>query len=116
MAAITRLAVGGLDTPDGRALIAAVVDETVAAAAASRVEVDRARIMTKIAFALANHRGHQPSMLQDVLAGRATEIASINGAIVDAAAAAGLAAPVNRTLVHLVQLIEQAPAALYHLA
>jgi 2-dehydropantoate 2-reductase len=106
-AALTRHPVGGLDNPHGRAIATSVVDEAVAAAAASGVTVERARILEKIDFALAHHRGHQPSMLQDVLAGRPTEIATINGAIMDAAEAAGLAAPVNRTLLALVRLIEQ---------
>jgi 2-dehydropantoate 2-reductase len=45
-------------------------------------------------------------MLQDVLAGRLTEIDFINGAIVRAAEQAKLPAPVNRTLVHLMKLVE----------
>ena len=106
LAAITRRPVGGLDNPPGRALAAAVVDEAVAAAQASGVAVARERIVAKLEMALAHHRAHQPSMLQDVLAGRPTEIDFITGAIVRAAEGAGLAAPVNRTLLHLVRLIE----------
>ena len=110
LAAITRLPVGGLDNPHGRAIATAVVDETVAAAAASGVALERARVLDKIAFALGHHRSHQPSMLQDVLAGRPTEIDTINGAILRAAERAGLDAPVNRTLLHIVRLIEGGPA------
>jgi 2-dehydropantoate 2-reductase len=106
LAAITRRPVGGLDNTPGRAIATAIVDEAVAAAAARGIPVERTRILAKIAFALAQHRGHQPSMLQDVLAGRPTEIDSINGAIVRAAEQAGLSAPVNRTLLQLVRLIE----------
>lgn len=108
LAAIVRRPVGGIDNEQGRFIATAVVDEAVAAAAAaaSGVAVERAHILAKIEFALASHRGHQPSMLQDVLAGRPTEIELINGAIVRAATRAGLAAPVNQTLVRLVRLIE----------
>lgn len=42
------------------------------------------------------------SMLQDVRQGRPTEVEAINGALVRAAESAGLAAPVNRFLWHLV--------------
>ena len=46
-------------------------------------------------------------MLQDLLAGRATEIEAINGAVARAAAAAGIATPVTSTLADLVRLVEQ---------
>jgi 2-dehydropantoate 2-reductase len=110
LAGLTRRPVGGLDTADGRALIAAVVDEATAAAAAGGIAIDRARVLGRIDHALAHHHDHQPSMLQDLLAGRRTEVEAINGAIVRAAEAAGLAAPINRTLLQLVRLAEQAPA------
>ena len=106
LGAITRRPNGGLDNPDGRAIAEAVVDEAVAAAAALGVPVKQARILAKIDNAVTHHRAHKGSMLQDVLAGRPTEIDHINGAIVRAADAAGLAAPVNRTLVHLMRLIQ----------
>lgn len=45
----------------------------------------------------------KPSLLQDIEAGRSSEIDFINGAVVREAERAGLAAPVNRTLVALVR-------------
>jgi len=110
LGAITRRPNGELDNPDGRALAHAVVDEAVAAATAIGVPVERARILAKIDGALTQHRAHKCSMLQDVLAGRPTEIGFINGAIVRAAKQAGLDAPVNRTLLQLVRLIESGTA------
>jgi 2-dehydropantoate 2-reductase len=107
LGAITRRTNGELDNPDGRAIAHAVVDEAVAAVTALGVPVERARILAKIDGALTQHRAHKGSMLQDVLAGRPTEIDFINGAIVRAAERAGLAAPVNQTLVRLVHLIER---------
>jgi 2-dehydropantoate 2-reductase len=106
LAALVRRPGGGLDNAHGRGVATAVVDEAVAAAAVTGVAVERARILAKIEFALAHHRDHQPSMLQDVLGGRPTEIEFINGAIARAAERAGLAAPVNQTLLRLVHLIE----------
>lgn len=49
---------------------------------------------------------HRPSMLQDVLARRATEIAQLNGGLVAAADAAGLPAPLHRAIVALVTGLE----------
>ena len=109
LAALTRLPVGGLDNDDGRALIGEVVAEAVAAAAASGVAVDQARILSKIDHALAHHRTHEPSMLQDLRAGRQTEIETINGAVVRTAEAHGTPAPVNRAIARLIRLAQDAP-------
>jgi 2-dehydropantoate 2-reductase len=50
---------------------------------------------------------HEPSTLQDLRAGRRTEIDALNGAVVRLAEAHGLDAPVNRTLCELVHLFEE---------
>jgi 2-dehydropantoate 2-reductase len=47
------------------------------------------------------------SMLQDVEAGRRTEVEAFAGAILARAGPPGLAVPVNRTLYHLIRAIEQ---------
>jgi 2-dehydropantoate 2-reductase len=44
-------------------------------------------------------------MLQDVLAGRKTEIEAINGAVVAAARAVGVAVPCTECLLQLVRLV-----------
>lgn len=106
LAAVTGLTVGGMDEAPGRRIAAAVVAEVVETAAAKGIRLDRTRIDAKIAFALANHHGHKASMLQDRLAGRATEIETINGAIIRAAEAAGITTPVTATLADLVRLLE----------
>jgi 2-dehydropantoate 2-reductase len=49
---------------------------------------------------------HQASMMQDVLAGRATEIDFMNGAIVRSGEQAGVPTPLNRTLWALIKGIE----------
>ena len=51
---------------------------------------------------------HRPSMLQDLSAGKRTEIDALNGAIVRLAAAKGLAAPVNETIVRVMRFLEAA--------
>ena len=104
LSTITGLPVGGLDCPEGRRIAAAVAEETIATAAAHGVPVDPARVFARIDHALANHRAHKPSMLQDRLAGRRTEIESINGAIVRMADQAGVAAPTTRLLADLVRM------------
>ncbi len=111
---VSGLPVGGLDNEPGRRVIAAIRDEVVAVAHASHIMVDAAAIAAKIDNALANHVSHKPSMLQDRLAGRRTEIETINGAVVRAGVAAGIATPVNQILADLVRMIELAPIAEKH--
>jgi 2-dehydropantoate 2-reductase len=54
--------------------------------------------------------GHKPSMLQDVEAGRETEIDFLNGAIVAYGERYGVEAPLNRTLTQLIKGKEHAYA------
>jgi 2-dehydropantoate 2-reductase len=102
---VTMLPVGGLDNPPGRRLITAISDEVLAVAWACGVEADRESVIGKLENALAHHVHHKPSMLQDRLAGRATEIETINGAVVRAGAAAGVATPINMTMADLVRAV-----------
>ncbi|WP_041392056.1 ketopantoate reductase family protein [Sphingobium sp. SYK-6] len=106
LGAVTGQPNAGIDNAPGRRIVAAMVDEVVATASACGVAVDKARIAGAIDFALTSHRGHKASMLQDMIAGRASEIEFINGAICTRARAAGVPAPVNETMADLVRLME----------
>ena len=53
-----------------------------------------------------NH-DHRPSMLQDVSARRATEIATLNGGIVAAAPEAALPAPLHAAIVELISGLQR---------
>lgn len=91
---------------ESRALITAAVNEGVTAAHANGVMVDPAPIHALTETSMTDHADHEASMLQDVKAGRRTEVDAINGAIVEAAHGAGLAVPVLETLWRLVKLEE----------
>jgi len=110
LGAITGLTNGEVDHAEGRRIALAVVRETVAVAHARGIAVDGDDIAAQVEHALAHHRDHRASMLQDRLAGRRSEIDSINGAILRAAEAAGVAAPVTATLADLMRLIDRYPA------
>ena len=106
LAAITRLTVGGIaDAPGGRDFVARVAAETAAVARAAGHGVDEDSLAHTIDMAFASHRGHKPSMLQDILAGRATEIATINEAVVREGKRLGQPTPLNDTLSRIVRLI-----------
>ncbi|HLZ03412.1 MAG TPA: 2-dehydropantoate 2-reductase [Bradyrhizobium sp.] len=108
VAAITRLPVGGFaENPDARHLLGRIVEEGSAVALAAGHAIDPANVWAVIDAAFAAHRRHKPSMLQDILAGRLTEIDAINGAIVLQGRARGVPTPYNDALASLVRIIER---------
>ena len=104
--ALTRLTVGGLASVDG--LLEAVTEETCAIARAAGHDVDTAERLEVIRGAVARGGDGKGSMLQDVEAGRRTEIDTITGAVVAEADRLGVPAPLNRALLDLVRGYERA--------
>jgi 2-dehydropantoate 2-reductase len=107
LCALTRRTPGFLGAhEEGRALIRALVEEGVAIANASGIAVAAQPIHDLTQVSVTDHANHEASMLQDVKARRRTEVDAINGAIVEAGRAAGVAAPLMETLWRLVKLEE----------
>ncbi|HDR9469213.1 ketopantoate reductase family protein [Burkholderia multivorans] len=107
LCAVTRCTVDQLgEHHDGPRLAQAIVAETAAVARAKGIAVDAVRIARNVEHAIREHRGHRPSMLQDVLAGRRTEIDAIGGKVVAAAREVGLAVPHTETMLSLVRVID----------
>lgn len=105
--AVTGCAVDAIGRlPAAQALALEIVDEVLAVAGAEGVAVDAERVRATLQYAIGHHVGHKPSMLQDVLAGRATEIESINGAVAAAAAAHGVATPNTLAMLALIRMVE----------
>ncbi|KVF01638.1 ketopantoate reductase family protein [Burkholderia vietnamiensis] len=107
LCAVTQCTVGELtNIPDGEELALKIVAEVTAVARALGISANEAHVAANVRDALAHHRAHRPSMLQDVLASRRTEIEAINGAVVDAARKVGVAAPYTDSLACLVRLVD----------
>ncbi|WP_277590940.1 ketopantoate reductase family protein [Pseudomonas chlororaphis] len=107
LCAVTGCTVGQLEAvPQGPALARAIVLEVLSVAQSVGVATDARRCLDSVAYAIAHHRAHKPSMLQDVLAGRPTEIGAINGEVLARARQAGIAVPHTETLLGLLRLIE----------
>ena len=89
-------------------LAASVLDEVAAVARAEGVTVDTAAALRLMhaQFDPSASGDHLASMLQDLMNGRPTEIAHLNGAIAARAAARGVDAPVNTTVSRLIGLLE----------
>jgi 2-dehydropantoate 2-reductase len=110
VAAVTGMTVGEMgDSQEAREIIFAILEEALATASALGVEVDRQRTRQSVEYALANHRHHKPSMLQDRLAGRPMEISTITGAVAAEADRHAVPAPVTATLAKILRLIETQP-------
>ncbi|MFH1059870.1 MAG: ketopantoate reductase family protein [Pseudomonadota bacterium] len=101
--------------PNGRLVEVAPAAELMAAAVEEALAVGRAlgicflhqdmpAAVAAVARRTANNRS---SMLQDVSNRRRTEVEFINGAVVEAGRAVGVATPVNQTLTRLVLALEQ---------
>lgn len=90
-------------------LCLAAAQEAFAVAVASGVRLTFEDWERHVRTFAASVDGARPSLLQDLDAGRPTEIDVINGAVVSEASRLGLDAPVNRTLCALVRQREGAP-------
>ena len=106
--ALTGLAHGRIAEPPTRDLAWAVMAEGRTVADVQGIVLDRS---PEELFDFAARKevayDHKPSMLQDVEAGRATEIDFLNGAIVDFGERHGVDAPLNRALTALVKGLER---------
>jgi 2-dehydropantoate 2-reductase len=91
---------------DTRALAWAVMAEGRAVAAAQGIGLESPEDFFEYAARKDMGYAHKPSMLQDVEAGRPTEIEFLNGAIVSFGERYGVAAPLNGALTALVKGIE----------
>jgi 2-dehydropantoate 2-reductase len=112
LSALIRVPVGRLsEYPQLDQLVSPLVDEVVAVAAADGVALKASEVHTLLEDALDTTRPgsahHLPSMLQDLLNGRPTEIDHLNGAVVSRGAQLGVPTPVNATLTHLIRLSER---------
>jgi 2-dehydropantoate 2-reductase len=110
LAALTGLTHGELcDVPALRATITALVHEGRAVADALGITLDRDPDELISQAAIDNHQ-HKPSMLQDALARRPTEIEALNGGIVRAGRTTGVPTPLHATIAALIAGMETAYA------
>ncbi len=108
LTAITRLKNGMLPRIDGtRRIMDECLKEAMEVARKKGIKLPYDDPIEKAREVCIKTAGNISSMLQDVLAGRPTEIDFLNGAIVREAERLGISAPVNNTLVQLVHAIQE---------
>jgi len=106
--ALTRLNAGELGKDDGVvALIDQLVVEAALVAGAAGYEVDLQERRERVHAGLTAGGRGQGSMLQDVHAGRITEIEAISGAVAREAKARGIPVPLTNAMVALVHGVER---------
>lgn len=88
--------------PETLALLESAVRETAAVARARGIPLEAEMLVERAREVARRTADNVSSMLADVLAGRRTEIAEINGAVAVAARETGVPAPVNEALAVLV--------------
>ena len=94
------------DSPGALELVNDVAREVAEVAAIEGLELDIDAILRTIDFACKNHRDHKPSMHQDLLGGRRTEVDALNGAIVATGQRLGVPTPLNQMLATLIRAAE----------
>jgi 2-dehydropantoate 2-reductase len=106
-AALLRFAADELNQyEEMRALMRGLLAEVVAVAGAQGIVLDPAERWKAITDLLDRAVGARASMLQDVEAGRQTEIDVINGAIVEAGRRHGIPTPLNDAMVWMVKSLQ----------
>jgi 2-dehydropantoate 2-reductase len=106
-AALTRLSNGELVEHEGtRAVMRRLMEETASVAASQGVDLDADATFEVLCEGLAGS-DHGSSRLQDVRAGRKTEIDDVNGANVALGSEAGVDVPVNEVVTALVRGMER---------
>lgn len=107
LCALTGLTHGQLCThPPTRRLVAALIDEGRAVADALGITLD-ADPGALVDEAARTNYAHRPSMLQDAIAHRPTEIATLNGGIVAAGHEAGVRTPLHAGVAELISGLER---------
>jgi 2-dehydropantoate 2-reductase len=97
-----------LESEDTRAIMADLVTEAVAVAAALGIPLTHEDPLAVVYDVAARTGANRSSMLQDFDRKRPSEIEVMNGAIVRAAGSAGVSVPVNATITRLVRAVEMA--------
>ena len=93
--------------PEGRKAAEDTAKEAVAVAAAQGIELNYDAIMADIAAAVPIIGNHYPSMAQDMMNKKKTEIDSLNGTIVRYGQESGIPTPANEYITKFVKIIEE---------
>lgn len=107
LTAVTRLKLGAVGkTDEGRSLARSIAKEVISVANMKNISANADNVIKLIELDFVEHAEHMPSMMQDVLGNRTTEIDFINGAVVNEAEKLGVDVPVTKVLYQLISIIQ----------
>lgn len=108
LTAASRLKLGDVGkTDEGKELARSIAKEVVSVANAKKIRANAGNVIKLIELDFVEHAEHMPSMMQDVLGNRTTEIDFINGAVVKEAEKLGISVPVTNVLYKIVSMIQK---------
>lgn len=110
LAALFQVPNGALLQPPHRVLLDTLVHEAWPVLHAQGLTLDEAAALTRVHAVATATAGNRASMLQDLEAGRRTEIDAITGVLLRLADAAGIALPTHRAVYTLVRALEKSAA------
>ena len=103
LAALFRVPNGALLAPPHRVLLEALVSEAWPVLRQAGLDLDEDAALARVVAVATATAGNRASMLQDVLAGRRTEIDAITGTLLAMAEAGGVELPTHRAVFTLVR-------------
>ena len=105
--AATRLQLGRIGAiQEGKDLTFTIAKEVISVANAKGVKAEINRVLALMVKDFREHTDHKPSMLQDVLKKRMTEVDYINGAVIKEAKKLGMEVPVTETMYRIIKIIQ----------
>ncbi|MGD9568742.1 MAG: ketopantoate reductase family protein [Sedimentibacter sp.] len=108
LTAVSRLRLGVVGgTEEGKELARSIAKEVVSVANKKNINANAENVIKLIEQDFIEHADHMPSMMQDVLGNRTTEIDFINGAVVKEAEKLGMDVPVTKVLYQLISMIQK---------
>lgn len=108
LTAVTRLRLGDVGgTEEGKELAYSIVNEVVSVANKKNINANAENVFKLVEQDFIEHADHMPSMMQDVLGNRMTEIDFINGAVAKEAEKLGMYVPVTKVLYQLISMIQK---------
>lgn len=105
---VTRLRIGNMSsTEQGRFMAFEIAKEIISVANKKGIDASLQEVNKNLEMAFDKHKEHMPSMMQDMLAKRITEVDFINGSVIKEAEKLGIDVPITRAMYLLVKIIEQ---------